>query len=986
MAVAQAKASERPLEIGERVRFRSLQWEVEDVSAGAIRLFGREASNQGRRLSVIPGFEPVERVKPPPLTYRIGERDWSDADWRAMHDAYRLTLAQGRGSVGTAAWGRLILEPYQLVPLKRIEQLPEPRLLIADDMGLGKTSEAGLILSRLTQKRRADRILVVTRARPEPERWRDELQEKFGLDFQVLNDGTDYRRLRQQVPSHLNLYAAIPRLIASMHFLAQADRLPDLDRSGIRWDVVVVDEAHHLALRGSSEKRLYELAQVLARRSDALLLLTATPHDGKVESFASLVEMVDEYAVPDRGELRARLVRPLMVRRLKSQVIRAGGERFIEPELAVVVVEPERSAAERYLERGIRGYTAQLRKQQRRLEASGERGRASGLGFLESLLRKRLASSVRACRETLEQRLSGGSTSRSESEDEPTLTDLSDLEQSLPNGKTEREVLEDLLRRANRIPDGRDGKMQVLARLVGDLVARREKVVVFTEYRATLRSILDLFARHGLEEGVQVLSYHGDTGHRDEVRRRFLEDPEALVLLATDAASEGINLQETCHNLIHVEVPWNPNRYAQRNGRIDRYGQSRTARIVMLVARGYVEERAAELVIQKIAQIGRDLGSVSNVAPFASAVSLEEYLAENAGDEEEVDVEAVASGAKHLVDDAVRVGSPVPRELTDGESFGQQDLDQLQGELASVEQFAPTFEDVRVFLHRLLTQEGGQLEPAADPEVFRVQLSAPLKSATGIDSIPRATFRRDLAIKEASRPRAERVAFLSPGHPVVAAGLRRARGWALSPGFASRVSYRVTPTRTFAGILFTYAVRFLDGRGETVEERFEVVPVDAAGRTSGDADSALRLFMGTADAAPLGSMERETVERRARTAFERLREAADEECATRSAGRCIELAREQRRIADEALLRLGEWRERALARIDERFPTQPQMILLPDAGERRRQTIFANRRRELEAKVRLRREQVSALRDMRVDSIDPIGALVLVPRGGWPDD
>src|SRR2546427_527941 len=123
MAAAETSVSERPLEIGERVRFRSLHWEVEDVSASAIRLFGREASNQGRHLSVIPGFEPVERVKPPPLTYRIGERDWSDADWRALHDAYRLTLAQGRGSLGTAAWGRLILEPYQLVPLKRIEQL-----------------------------------------------------------------------------------------------------------------------------------------------------------------------------------------------------------------------------------------------------------------------------------------------------------------------------------------------------------------------------------------------------------------------------------------------------------------------------------------------------------------------------------------------------------------------------------------------------------------------------------------------------------------------------------------------------------------------------------------------------------------------------------------------------------------------------------------------------------------------------------------------
>ena len=276
---------ERPLEIGERVRYRSLVWEVAEVGERSLTLFGREAANRGRSVQPLNGYERIERVTPPPLTYRIGERQWSDADWRAMHDAYRLTLAQGRGSLGTASWGRLVLEPYQLVPLQRIEQLPEPRLLIADDMGPGKTSEAGLILSRLLQRRRADRVLVVTRARPEPERWRDELLEKFGVDLQVINDGADYARLRRTVPSHLNL-------------------------------------------------------------------LTATPHDGKVESFASLVELADPYAVADRSQLQPRLVRPLIVRRLKSHVVRAGAERFVEPVIQVIDVEPDRLAAERHLERG----------------------------------------------------------------------------------------------------------------------------------------------------------------------------------------------------------------------------------------------------------------------------------------------------------------------------------------------------------------------------------------------------------------------------------------------------------------------------------------------------------------------------------------------------------------------------------------------------------------------------------------------------------
>ncbi|HZV49247.1 MAG TPA: DEAD/DEAH box helicase, partial [Candidatus Dormibacteraeota bacterium] len=306
--VAQGLDLDRPLEVGERVRFRSLQWEVEDAGERLVTLFGREAVNRGRRVRVVQGLEPIERTAPPPLVCRIGDKGWDHADWQGLHDAFRLTLAHGRGSLGTAAWGRMVLEPYQLVPLQRIEQLPEPRLLIADDVGLGKTSEAGLILSRLLQRRRADRILVLSRARPEPERWRDELQEKFGLEFEVIADGADYARLRRRVPAHLNLYAALPRLVVSMYFAAQSERVVELERPGLRWDVVVVDEAHHVADRGSGEKRLTHLGRVVAERCDALLLLTATPHDGKVRSFASLIELVDPYAVADREQLQPRLV------------------------------------------------------------------------------------------------------------------------------------------------------------------------------------------------------------------------------------------------------------------------------------------------------------------------------------------------------------------------------------------------------------------------------------------------------------------------------------------------------------------------------------------------------------------------------------------------------------------------------------------------------------------------------------------------------
>lgn len=156
------------LEIGERVIFRSLQWEVADTASQSfVELFGRDRLNQGQRVKAILGLEPIESAHSPTLDWTIGAPGWNHLQWQALHDAYRLTLSHGRGNLSSVDWGRLILEPYQLVPLQRIENLPFPRLLIADDTGLGKTAEAGLILFRLMQRRRAERILILCRAQPE---------------------------------------------------------------------------------------------------------------------------------------------------------------------------------------------------------------------------------------------------------------------------------------------------------------------------------------------------------------------------------------------------------------------------------------------------------------------------------------------------------------------------------------------------------------------------------------------------------------------------------------------------------------------------------------------------------------------------------------------------------------------------------------------------------------------------------------------------
>jgi hypothetical protein len=168
----------------------------------------------------------------------------------------------------------------------------------------------------------------------------------------VINAGQDYARLRREVPSHLNVFGYIPRLIMSMHFAAQRHIVDDLRRD-VRWDVVVVDEAHHMAERGSGRKLLAELGRFVAERCEALLLATATPHDGKDESFAPLIRLLNPYAVVDPDRLDPAIVRPLIVRRLKRQVVKADGSRLLRRQIHVLDVEPYRTRAERNLDRGL---------------------------------------------------------------------------------------------------------------------------------------------------------------------------------------------------------------------------------------------------------------------------------------------------------------------------------------------------------------------------------------------------------------------------------------------------------------------------------------------------------------------------------------------------------------------------------------------------------------------------------------------------------
>lgn len=1025
-------------EIGQRVIFRSLQWEVADTSSETfVELFGRSEENRGRRIRVLIGLDgsSIEQAAIPSLRWMIGEPGWDARQWKALHDAFRFTLSHSRGNLASVDWGRLILEPYQLEPLRRIEQLPFPRLLLADDVGLGKTAEAGLILFRLIQKRRADRVLVLCKAQPEPERWQRELAEKFGIEAIVINDNADFMRLRKEVPSHLNVFGYYPRIIMSMHFAIRPHILADLQRE-VRWDVAIIDEAHHLADREGRYKQLAELGRVVAERSEALLLLTATPHDGKGTSYASLIRLLDPYAVIDPDGVNLSLVRPLIVRRLKREVEKADGSRFLRRKITILDVEKYRSKAERHLDRGLRDYANQLKKLARRFKQIGEQEKAFGADFLGTFFRKRLASSVYACRLSLGERLRTiqKQQTQSVSTHSPTLDQLSLTEAALSeqdkilaatdeapsteqleglafaDGRSEAEVLADLLERADKIHESQEGKLQALLELLERrLTNTQEKVVIFTEFRDTLDIIERVLNQNGY--GSMVLTYHGETlpADREEKRQAFLNDPDARIFLATDAASEGINLHKSCNTLIHVEIPWNPNRYEQRNGRIDRYGQRQRPEIFILVASRSVEQRIAQVVVEKLERINLELGSVSNVFPFAEKISIEEFIDQldarqvDQGDQLQEDtaspnpqLEAFAAQVGKTLDETEleekqALEASVPFQFIKGETFGHDERVALEKELATSREFVPEYQDVEDFLRIFMTVpdmigEGGGLYPTREEGVWSVEvprsLQRELRNAKGlaITSYPRATFQRAIAVAEAERDTAQRVEFLSPGHPLVQTALRHMRGLAFRLNFPSRVAYRRIPKNEQAGFLFTYAVRFVDGRGETIEERFEAIFIGLDRQVSQESDADMRLFTEKRPFGNLSAQEETELLPQFRVAFDPARAAADEEILRRRDERCKQLSISQRQIAEEALIRLGEWRVACNQRLLLRFPEQSRPIQLDFTGEQhRRQTLFDKEQKNLLDQEQRRIREIRAMQEVRGESIDAIGALVLIP-------
>ena len=478
--------------------------------------------------------------------------------------------------------------PYQLGPAAKALAMPRQRLLIADAVGLGKTLECGILCSELIRRGRGKRILVVT-VKSMLVQFQKEFWTRFSIPL-VRLDSVGIQRVRQQIPTNQNPFHHYDKAIVSVDTLKN-DREYRFYLDHANWDVIVIDECQNVAERakGAQRSQRARLANRLATRSDTLILLSATPHDGKPESFASLMNMLDPTAIADPGDYSKEDIADLYIRRFRKDVtadLRNSVQQRDSQDVSCHASQREEVVFEHLKD----------------LKLPDTDGRAKAGQLFRTTLVKSMLSSPMAALETVRNRLKR-------------------LEASASRSSADQSALAALVPLLEAIDPGRFSKYQRLLRLLqvdwgwtGD--AANDRLVIFTGRRATQRFL----ARHlapdlGLaSEDVKSLDGAMPDVEQTAVVERFAQEGEPVrILVATEVASEGLNLHYLSHRLVHFDIPWSLMTLQQRNGRIDRYGQTQQPQIRFMLTRSRSEgmgdaEKIIRLLRAKDDQAQRNIG------------------------------------------------------------------------------------------------------------------------------------------------------------------------------------------------------------------------------------------------------------------------------------------------------------------------------------------------------------------------------------------
>jgi ERCC4-related helicase len=515
--------------------------------------------------------------------------------------------------------------PHQINALKKAISHNRIRYLLADEVGLGKTIEAGLILRELKLRGLVKRVIVLA-PKGLVTQWVTEMKIHFNEDFTLLIPG-DFSAVRHIFKSD-NIWMEHNQVVCPVDSVKpiekrkgwsvkriagyNRDRFEDLITAG--WDMVIVDEAHRLG--GSTEQvARYKLGKSLSEASPYLLLLTATPHQGKTEAFHRLISLLDERAFPDLASVSRERVNPYVIRTEKRKAIDVKGLPLFQPrETRLIPIEwEERHVKQKLLYKRVTDYV-------RRGYNQALKDKKGYIGFLMILMQRLVSSSTRAIRTTLERRLEVLKTSSDQIPLFQTdiIEDLEDLDaqeqletllrtkiRALRNEKAEvNSLLEEAIVTETTCPDA---KADVLLNHIYDLMQKEGdpnlKILIFTEFIPTQEMLGKFLA----ERGFAATKLNGSMGLEERRKAQGAFSSDKQILISTDAGGEGLNLQ-FCHVVINYDLPWNPMRIEQRIGRVDRIGQTHPVKALNFIFEDTVEFRVREVLEEKLETILLEYG------------------------------------------------------------------------------------------------------------------------------------------------------------------------------------------------------------------------------------------------------------------------------------------------------------------------------------------------------------------------------------------
>jgi hypothetical protein len=597
---------------GMRVEIRDAEWRIERVDITTdggylLSCMGLSELVRGRSALFLTALERDINVLDPASTELVDDlSDGYIASQLFLDTALRQTPpVDDRVHIGHKA--ALDLLPFQLDPALQALEQPRQRILISDAVGLGKTLEAGILVSELIRRGRGKRILVLA-VKSMLAQFQQEFWQRFTIPL-VRLDSVGLQRVYNQIPANHNPFHYFDRAIISIDTLKQKLEYRHYLEQAY-WDIIIIDEAHNVARRSNRSLR-YQLAELLSTRSDTLIMLSATPHDGKPESFASLMNMLDPTAIANPSDYQSEDFRDkgLVIRRFKGDIAAQLSKQFPEREISTeqIAASPEEEHA----------FSELIAARFHSLDGT----RQSAGQLFRTTLEKALFSSPAACLSTIENRLARLRKREPSSEILADISTLEGLSLALrairPETFSKYQLLLDLLR------PGRDRDLGWRAK------DPRDRLVIFTESLETLKFLESHLPQDLKLKSIQVAVLRGtmrDSELMDTVDAFGQKDSPIRLLLCSDVAAEGINLHHLSHRMIHFDIPWSLMVFQQRNGRIDRYGQTFKPQIRYLMTlseqpevRG--DQRILEILIEKDEQAGRNIGDPSE---FLGVFSVEE--------------------------------------------------------------------------------------------------------------------------------------------------------------------------------------------------------------------------------------------------------------------------------------------------------------------------------------------------------------------------